>query len=326
MKKSLKWALLLVVIIIVAAILYLIWITIFDTKWLDLKRQTYENSRYGFSLKYPQEWILGEQETNNAGREFYSPNREVFCYAYGFANALMNDQEEPQTLDEFIVWLTDEKSYSGMKEVLYRENSTLAGKPAIRLLIEEETAYKQAFYTLGKETGIGFYCIYPDMDTIKKYANKFGQMIMSFEIKADLDGEAVKTGIGDCVNLLNGAIVPLKDLQIFTDTKYTGVTLISRENWDRNLLPGKVIDLESNGYTCYPMPLEFKDTASGGDVHAQPMVTKVEWQCELEYSDWKYLSADSNEVSTYRNNGFKCEKEECFLDNNQTGSVWLCSK
>ena len=166
MKKSFRSLLLIVGIIIALVILYLIWIAVFDTKWLDLKRKTYENARYNFSLKYPGNWTLGEAGTNNAGRELYSSDKEVSCYAYGFTNALMNDKDEPQTLDEFVDWLTD----YGSQEVLQRNNTILAGKQAIKLLIKEETTYKEAIYSLGKETGIGFYCIYPDMETIEEYA------------------------------------------------------------------------------------------------------------------------------------------------------------
>ena len=61
MKKLPKWQLVIIVIIMVVIFLFLLWKILFNTEWLDLERKTYENSRYNFSLKYPQEWILGEQ-------------------------------------------------------------------------------------------------------------------------------------------------------------------------------------------------------------------------------------------------------------------------
>lgn len=156
-------------------------------KWLNLERKTYENSRYNFSLKYPQEWSLGEPETNNAGRGLYSPDGKALCYAYGFANALINEQGQPQTLEEFIDWLTGD--LPDIKELLQKENSTLASRPAIKLFIEETDGYKQAIYTLGKETGIGFHCAYPELETAQNYSEEFNNIVRSFDIKLNLDGK-----------------------------------------------------------------------------------------------------------------------------------------
>ena len=86
MKKFLKWA---VIIIVVPNLLYIIWLLIFDIDKLGFKKNIYENSRYGFSLEYPSNWTPGEQTANNIGQEFFSPDDEVFCYAYGFENTLL---------------------------------------------------------------------------------------------------------------------------------------------------------------------------------------------------------------------------------------------
>lgn len=182
MKKSLTW-LVIIVIIVTAIIIYS-----FSGNWSDLDRETYENTRYGFSFMYPADWTLGEAETNNTGVEIYSPNDEALCYAYGFENALINEMGEPQTLNEFINWLTDKGNSPDIVEVLQRNDSTLGGQLAIRLLIERRTDYQQAIYTMGKETGIGFYCIYPDLDKINNYSDEFDQMMTSFEITSSLDG------------------------------------------------------------------------------------------------------------------------------------------
>lgn len=322
MKKSLKWLLLVIIIIIIAIILYVL-----STKWLDLERETYENTRYGFSVKYPAVWTLGGVETNNAGREFYSPDEEVVCYAYGFANALLGASDKPQTLDEFIDWLTDKDSASDIIEIIQRETSRLAGKPAISLLIEQDSGYKKAIYTLGKETGIGFFCTYPNMETMNKYAKEYGQMVMGFEITASLDGEITRTGTEECDNLINGAITPLKDLQAFTDTKYTEVTMTSRNGWDKDRLPRKVTQLEGQGYTCYPMPLEFDNRAPNVGVHSEPAVTKVEWSCELEYDSFKYLASNqASKKNTFEDQGYTCQREECLTSSSISNFVWLCTK
>ncbi len=60
---------------------------------------------------------------------------------------------------------------------------------------------------------------------------------------------------------------------IFTSSQYTEVTVLSRENWDETKLPEEVIKLENEGYTCYPMPLEFNADYTE--------VTLVEWTCEM---------------------------------------------
>ena len=321
MKKLSKWQLVIIVIIMVVVFLFVLWKIFFNTEWLDLERKTYENSRYNFSLKYPQEWILGEQEVNNAGRELYSPDGKALCYAYGFNNALVNEQGEPQNLNEFIDWLTD--SSQDIKEILQREDSVLDSNPAIKLFIEETNGYKQAIYALGKETGIGFYCIYPDFKTTQEYGKEFDNIIRSFDIRLNLDGEDIKIGMHDCQNLLNNAIEPLKDLQEFIDDKYTEITIISREYWDKNKLPEQVLNLEKQGYKCYPLPVAFE----GGNKLIQPEVTAVEWQCELNYQKWQYLAIDNfSQKTNLEKQGYKCEKEQCLGEGPEDNEVWFCAK
>lgn len=327
MKKPLKWLFMIIVFIVLAIFLFALWKIFLNTRWLDLKRATYENSRYNFSLKYPRDWILGEQETNNAGREIYSPDETAICYAYGFANALMNDQGNPQSLEEFIDWLFNKDSDSNISAILHRQADSLSGKPAISLLIELESGYKEAIYILNKENGIGFYCIYPDMESMNKYTGDYSHMVDSFEIKSDLDSETTKIGTEDCANLLNGTITPFKDLQSIVDSNYTEVTIISREFWNRKRLPKKVIDLEDAGYRCYPMPLEFDSNTPDDSVYSEPAVKTVEWQCELEFNDWKYFNKnDSSEIQTAEKSGYNCTEEKCFTNNTKQSSVWLCAK
>ncbi|MCD4761092.1 hypothetical protein K8R42_04300 [bacterium] len=322
MKKSSKW----LIVIIIAVFLAIVWY-VASTKWLDLDRETYKNTRYGFSLKYPAAWTLGEPETNNAGRTISSPDEKVFCYAYGFANALVEADGEPQSLSEFIDWLINADSNSDIVEVVQREDSIVSRKPIISLLIEQDTGYKKAIYALGNETGIGFFCTYPDEAALNEYADEYGQMIMSFKITANLDGEVAIIGTEECDNLVNGVIIPFKDFQQFTDTNYTEVTITSRNAWDKQKLPSKVIQLENQGYTCYPMPLEFDDSASDGGVYAEPAVTKVEWQCELEYDVYQYLSNDqASQKKILENQGYTCGKEECLTDSADSDFVWLCTK
>ncbi len=130
---------------------------VISNQWLG-KWQTYENERYQFSLEYPTNWGLGEQETNNAGREFLSPGGNTTCYAYGFANALTGKESMPQTLDEFASWITNSEG-EDIKLVEKKETS-LSGKKAVRLHSSFNGGEKDAIYSLGTETGIGLYCVY----------------------------------------------------------------------------------------------------------------------------------------------------------------------
>ncbi len=278
--------------------------------------ESYQNSRYNFSLNYPKGWILGERETNNAGRVFYSPEKKVECYAYGFANSLLNEEGNSQTLDEFIDWFLENK------ELISKEEQKIDEEKAIYLLLKQDNNVWDAIYTLNKERGIGLYCIYENMETRNQSTNIFKEMKNSFK----LDEEITFSG-QDCTNLLNGLMEPLKDRQVFMDENYTEVTTISTENWDKERLPQKVNNLEDKNYTCYPIPFEYSDQLSGGGINAQPEVIKVKWSCELEYDQWYYLSQDqSTLLSSYRSEGFNCQKRECFSENGQIDFVWLCSK
>ncbi|MBU0649066.1 hypothetical protein KJ969_03125 [Patescibacteria group bacterium] len=325
MKKSFIW-LLLAIVAVVIIIGLVLWFTRAAEEW-----QSYENSRYNFSLDYPADWTLGDAETNNQGRGFYSPDEAVYCYAYGFANALMNDQGEPQTLDEFMDWLTDDSQYAAEDEmytrVLSQEAATLDNNEVVHVVIEQKDSIKEAIYALGKESGIGFFCIYDNVAQRDAYEKIFDKMAQSFDIGAALDGEGVISGTNECVNLLNGVIVPFKDAQIFVDENYTEVTVTSREYWNRELLPAQVVSLEGQGYACYPMPLEFEEQNETPGMDIEPAVKSVQWQCELEYETYEYLASDDLGQKTYlENQGYACEKEECFTDGVENDFVWLCTK
>ncbi|HHA18208.1 MAG TPA: hypothetical protein ENK70_00685 [Methylophaga sp.] len=150
---------------------------------------------------------------------------------------------------------------------------------------------------------------------------------MSLKITANPDVKVAIAGIEESDNLVTGVITPFKDFQQFTDTNYTEVTMTSRNSWNKNKLPKKVTQLEKQGYTCYPMPLEFDNSASDGGMHAEPVVTKVEWSCELEYDRYKYLSNDqASQKKILENQGYTCVEEECLTDGTDSDFVWLCTK
>jgi len=56
-------------------------------------------------------------------------------------------------------------------------------------------------------------------------------------------------------------------------------------------------------------------------------VTRVRWNCELEYVSYKYLKASATEdKGNLENEGYKCEKIDCRNENSQKDFVWFCSK
>jgi len=317
MKKIIITLLVLIFLISASVLLFNL---ISKNKW-----KTYNNSRYGFSVDYPAHWKLGEPEFDNAGRIIKSPESDIECYIYGFANALLNEQSEPQTLNEFINWLTTEKDRS--IKIIEQKETKIDNRGAVYLLTQEDAQIKQSVYALGKETGIGFFCIYKNLNDKEKHQNIFNKMVASIKIFSDLDGEQMNTGIDNCRNLLSGAIEPLKDLQTFEDEKYPEVTMTSREYWDKNRLPRRILDLEKQGYRCDPQPIEFNYPDQEGDYLAQPEVKKVRWQCGLNYQEWHYLTKDAlADLTNRQNQGFICQKQNCINDENKKDYVWLCSK
>ena len=310
------------IIFIIAIIIVVIFFIFLQSRKYD-DWNVYENSRYSFSVEYPSNWKLGETEANNAGREIISPKNEAACYVYGFTNALLNDIDEPQTINEFIDWLIIPNLEI---ELLERKEMYLGEEEGIYLLTEQQEGIREAIYILNNEEGRGLYCFYENESVYKKLGTVFEKMTESFKA-SNLSGDSVNTN--ECVDLLNGAIIPLKDLEIFRDTKYTEVTITSREAWDKDKLPKQVIDLESKDYNCYPMPTDFEVSSLENQIMIEPAVTEVEWSCELEYDDWKYLEASNeDEKRQMEEVGFTCEKETCFTNGSIIDDVyaWLCFK
>lgn len=145
--------------------------------------QVYENSRYYFDLIYPPNWTLGEAPGNNDGREFKSPDGKTVCRAYGFQNALTNENGKPQTLEEFITWLTNDTSM----KVELSEDTTMAGLPAKELIYGQMGKVTRAVFVLGDESGRGLTCTYNNLKEEEMFRESFKMMKESFEIRAPLD-------------------------------------------------------------------------------------------------------------------------------------------
>jgi len=127
-----------------------------------------------------------------------------------------------------------------------------------------------------------------------------------------------------CENLLANVIIPLEDIQTFEDEEYTSVTTTERAAWDQESLPEEVLNLETKGYNCYPLPLEFEEGKEVPEMNIEPEVSKVQWNCELEYSKYNYLEGSDLETkNSLEEAGFTCEQEECANDQGET-FVWFC--
>lgn len=313
-----------VLIIVLALMVFIVFVVVgfvLNQKWLG-KWQTYQNSRYQFSLEYPTNWHLGEAPTNNDGREISSLDNQVTCYAYGFANSLTDSAGKPQTLDQYIEWIKK----SDPAEILEQNETKLAENRAIKIESNNENVYNDSIYALGKKSGVGLVCTYQSVSTKEKYQEIFDHMSKSFKTNLNLDGENA-TEILSCQNLLNRLASPPQDQQTISDTEYTEVTTTSREYWDRSRLPANVVDLENNNYTCSPTPETINTEESlEKNTNSQPVVGKVEWKCDLEYTDWQYLTNGDPQIFSFQSNGYQCRKQTCQGEQGEENSIQLCTK
>lgn len=56
-----------------------------EKKKNEVSWDTYTNGRFGFTVKYPQGWVLGPDPTNGDGRSLYNENdAEILAYAYHY--------------------------------------------------------------------------------------------------------------------------------------------------------------------------------------------------------------------------------------------------
>jgi len=144
--------------------------------------EVYENSRFNFSVEYPASWTLGEPVTNNDGREMHSSGKEIVCRAYGFYNALITEDGDVQTLEEFVDWLLDDKV------VVERKDASLAGNPATRVITKIDAKMNESVYALGEEMGYGLYCIFENDEKRESFKDDFDTMVESFKSDRSLDG------------------------------------------------------------------------------------------------------------------------------------------
>ena len=311
----------LVIALIVAVVVFYL---AFSQQWSG-KWQVYKNARYDFTVEYPPKWDLGVAPENNDGREFSSPDGNILCHAYGYANSLMNVQGDPQTLDEFIDWLVNDGE--APRKVIEQSNTTLSGEPAIELVSVDAGVVSHAIYTMDEESGRALACYFEDVQAQEEFADFFQRMAGSFSISGVSSDDEFAGQLTMCANMTNGVTTPLKDKETFLDENYTEVTITSRDAWDIKRLPAQVTSLEKNGYSCFPMPFEIEEEDLSVGMNIQPAVISVQWDCELEYDDYSFVDAGASLAKKQlEGQGYVCEKQECIDDSEKESFVWLCSQ
>lgn len=126
----------------------------------------YTNARFGFSVRYPTDWRLGESLPDGVGIVLYPPNEGSQVTLSGFMNLIQGaSQDGRQTLQEFaaahrriITELYDRKHQviAWQKD----QDTSLAGYPAKRLAFTYQNDKGQAMeeihmFSLGRNEGRG---------------------------------------------------------------------------------------------------------------------------------------------------------------------------
>lgn len=135
-----------------------------DTSALDWKQ--YTNARFGFSIRYPAEWHLGEPMPDGLGITFFPPIDGSQVALSGFMNLMQGtSQDGRQTLGEFaaahrrIITEVYDKKHQTLSWYQDQE-TTLAGFPAKRLTFTYQNERGQAvqeihIFSLGRNEGRG---------------------------------------------------------------------------------------------------------------------------------------------------------------------------
>jgi hypothetical protein len=126
----------------------------------------YTNARFGFSVRYPGDWRLGDPMADGIGISLYPPVEKSQIALSGFMNLVGGtSQDGRQTLDEFaashrriITELYDKKQI----QVTWQKDqeTTLAGFPAKRLAFTYQDDRRNAMlevhiFSLGRNEGRG---------------------------------------------------------------------------------------------------------------------------------------------------------------------------
>lgn len=128
--------------------------------------QLYTNARFGFSVRYPQDWRLGEPMPDGMGVTLYPPVGGSQIALSGFMNVIEGkSQDGRQTLDEFTAAhrrIITELHAKRNRTVTWEKEqaTTLAGFPAKQLSFtyqdeKKTTILEMHIFSLGRNEGRG---------------------------------------------------------------------------------------------------------------------------------------------------------------------------
>ena len=128
--------------------------------------QLYTNARFGFSVRYPQDWRLGDPMPDGMGVTLYPSVESSQIALSGFMNVIEGkSQDGRQTLDEFTAAhrriITELHAKRNRKVTWEKEQATtLAGFPAKQLSFtyqddKKTTVLEMHIFSLGRNEGRG---------------------------------------------------------------------------------------------------------------------------------------------------------------------------
>lgn len=152
--------------------------------------QLYTNARFGFSVRYPQDWRLGDPMQDGMGVTLYPPVGNSQIALSGFMNVVEGkSQDGRQTLDEFTAAhrrIITELHAKRNRTVTWEKarQTTLAGFPATQLSFtyqddKKATILEIHIFSLGRNEGRGVRIKMPAaskgalMPTVKQFLASF---------------------------------------------------------------------------------------------------------------------------------------------------------
>jgi hypothetical protein len=131
-----------------------------------------------------------------------------------------------------------------------------------------------------------------------------------------------------CSECLAGRAIPLRDYLVVEDSNYPEVLAINSSEWDRAKMPQRVIELQSKGYVCCPMPSPSGQAAeSSKDADGKSIIKTVRWECQQIYRAYRSLhSSEVDKKVALEKEGFSCQRLSCIDEQGLDSYTWFCSK
>ncbi|MCA9406971.1 MAG: hypothetical protein KC684_10560, partial [Candidatus Omnitrophica bacterium] len=156
--------------------------------WWQNRFSTYNNDRYGFSIKYPSDWTVSEN-TNGAVVLFYSPLENDLDIFQENVNIVVQDiSRNKMDVREYT-----ELAIRQMEVVFKDQIETMESEP---IYLDDNPAYNYVFVGKGPEGNLKYKSVWTLKDYVAyqvtytsvessydRYVNKVNKMIKSFKIR-----------------------------------------------------------------------------------------------------------------------------------------------